>query len=81
MIVEDAAGTESGGGHGEEGQTVSNKAYAEQVNRDKAQQMRATKNGATTKVSERQKTKSAKVDKMKIKEERRKRATKGERKR
>ncbi len=72
----DGSGGGSGGG---EETVVSNKAYADKVNRENANALRAAK--TTSKVAERQKTKEAKKDKMKQKEERRKRAQKGERKR
>ena len=60
-------------------EVTSNKAYAQQMNRERAQDSRS--NQRTTKTEERQKTKNAKLDKMKKKEERRNRAHKGERKR
>ena len=58
---------------------LSNKAVAQKVHQEKMQSQR--QQGTTTKNEERIKTKNAKMDKMKQKEERRKRATKGERRR
>jgi hypothetical protein len=63
----------------EEAVTISNRAMAEKMNKERAQQIRGAHN--TYKKEEREKTKQAKMDKMKQKEERRKRAQKGERKR
>ena len=74
-LVEEGA---SGGGGGGKGGEVSNWAHADKLSREMVQQMRAGHN--SSKKEERQKTKNAEVDKMKQKEERRKRAQKGERK-
>lgn len=57
----------------------SNKAYAQQMNKERALESRSKQ--GSTKTEERQKSKSAKLDKIKKKEERRNRAQKGERKR
>lgn len=57
----------------------SNKAYAQQINKERALDSRSKQ--GSTKTEERQKSKSAKLDKIKKKEERRNRAQKGERKR
>lgn len=76
-LIEGGAGKDKEEGEG--GVIMSNRAIAEKMNRERAQQIRGAHN--TSKKEEREKTKQAKVDKMKQKEERRKRAQKGERKR
>ena len=59
---------------------LSNRAAAQKVHAEKTQQMRQSKNSSTKK-DEQTKTKNARLAKIKQKEERRNRATKGERKR
>ena len=65
---------------GEE-EVLSNRAAAQKANTEKAQSLRNAQSTGTNKKIEQMKTKSAKLDKMKQKEERRKRASKGERRR
>ena len=59
---------------------ISNKEAAQQVEKEKLQELRSHKTG-TTKREEQQKTADARKNKQQLKEERRKRAVKGERKR
>ena len=67
-------------GQAEEGPTaVSNKDAAAQMAKEKQNELKSK--ATTSKKEEQQKTKNARLDKAKLKEERRKRATKGERKR
>lgn len=70
-----------GGGAKKEGDEVgaNNREVAAKMNKERAQQIRGAHN--TSKNDERAKTKQAKIDKMKKKEDRRNRAQKGERKR
>jgi hypothetical protein len=63
-----------------EEEPTSNKGLAEKINKEHSQQMRSGSQ-TTSKKDERMKTKQAKLDKVKQKEERRKKSTKGERKR
>ena len=70
--------TEKSGESGGDGE-LSNKAMAQKVHQEKMLSQR--QQNTTTKNEERIKTKNAKMDKMKQKEERRKRSTKGERRR
>jgi hypothetical protein len=58
---------------------VSNREYAMQVEKERAQELRSRK--VTTKKEEQQKTSDSRKQKELLKDERRKRATKGERKR
>jgi hypothetical protein len=69
--------TNKTGGDGNE--ELSNRAVAQKVNAEKTQSLRNSK--GTSKKDEQKKTKNARLDKMKQKEERRNRATKGERRR
>mmetsp|Transcript_6533 Transcript_6533/g.9921 ORF Transcript_6533/g.9921 Transcript_6533/m.9921 type:complete len:244 (-) Transcript_6533:1250-1981(-) len=64
----------------EGGEDLNNRAAAQKAQTEKAQNLRKSQNQSSKK-DERIKTKNAKLDKMKQKEERRKRATKGERRR
>ncbi len=73
------SGTGTGASSAEGDGDVSNRAVAQKAQMEKAQNLRKAQN--TSKKDERIKTKNAKLDKMKQKEERRKRATKGERRR
>jgi hypothetical protein len=68
------------GGGGKEEEVMTNRAVAQKANAEKTQDLRNAKNG-TQKNEERIKTKNAKLNKLKQKEERRARASKGERKR
>jgi hypothetical protein len=60
---------------------LTNRQVAKMAEMERAQQLRVHKGGTATKKEEQQKTAQAKRNKQQIKEERRKRATKGERKR
>ena len=83
LIDPNAAANSKGnkkGGEGEE-EVLSNRAAAQKANEEKTQSLRKAQSGGTNKKTEQMKTKAAKLDKMKQKEERRKRAGKGERRR
>jgi hypothetical protein len=69
-----------GDGGGGEGTLITNREYAKQMELERTREMRSHKQTAT-KREEQQKTKEARQNNLELKEERRKRATKGERKR
>lgn len=70
----------AGGGGGEQQVILTNQQAAAQLKQEQVESMRAKKN-VTTKKDEQQKTAQSRKDKANLKEERRKRATKGERRR
>ena len=86
-LIVDTGGKSGGSGNGGKKDTdgeenMSNHAMAQKANMEnKALSMKKAQSTSTNKKEERIKTKNAKIDKMKAKEERRKRATKGERRR
>jgi len=77
-LVDAAAAAGAGKGKEVEEEDTSNRGLAQKMVKEQAQQLRGA--GGPTKREEQQKTKSAKMDKVNKKEERRKRAVKGERK-
>ena len=80
VVDQKAAAKGKGKDKDAEEEPTSNKGLAEKMNKERAQQMRSG-GQSSTKKDERMKTKQAKLDKVKQKEERRKKSTKGERKR